>query len=354
MSNWIGVADVAIDAGASTLDRGRIRLLQIALGWLTVRRAYTSRWLRHSLRLAALSLICFPLAVLRPDILLIAGPLIFGYSHLISSYRFVRTGMQPKLQFRVFLFATFAALIARYATSHGLGEQWPGGALEALVASVVVALVAVRNGASWLGLAAVGIFTALAVRFAWQEPILFVGGILIFHNWIAFFTWLTEAPEGADRRVAITATILFALVHGVVFLGTLDPWLSLDRWSAIPGGAWQAGWILSGGADNAILLYRAVVLYTFGISLHYFIWLRVIPECRSQIQAPTSFRRSLNLLRNDLGSRTFLLVSAVGIAGTILWCVNPVMGAAIYFGWAALHGWLEAAYLLARINLRVG
>ena len=48
-----------------------------------------------------------------------------------------------------------------------------------------------------------------------------MGGVLIFHNWVAFFPRLTEAPKGADRRVAEGATLLFALVHGWLEIAAL-------------------------------------------------------------------------------------------------------------------------------------
>lgn len=352
MSNWLGAADSALNSGASILDRARIRLLQLSLFLTALRWAYVSRPARHACRFMALNIAYIPLAILRPDILLIAGPLVFGYSHLVSSYRFVSTSMKPNTQFRVFLLATFAGLFLRLLTSRGVIEQWPGGALEALVAALVLVAMTMKKSANFAGALLAALFTGLAIRFAWEEPIIFVGGVLIFHNWIAFFTWVAEAPIGADRRVAQASTCFFALVHILVLSGAVDSWLLLDRWDEISRGAWTAGWLLTGGADDAILLYRAVVLYTYGISLHYFIWLRAIPECRSKGQAPTSFRRSLDLLRADLGPKTLAAVILIGFAGTILWVAKPALGAAIYFGWAAMHGWLETVYLLAKIGLR--
>lgn len=37
------------------------------------------------------------------------------------------------------------------------------------------------------------------------------------------------------------------------------------------------------------------------LSMHYFIWLRAIPQCLDKKSVPNSFRRSLELLRQDCG-----------------------------------------------------
>jgi hypothetical protein len=100
-----------------------------------------------------------------------------------------------------------------------------------------------------------------------------------------------------------------------------------------------------------------VVLYSFGQSVHYAIWLRAIPDEDRAQPTPRPFVASWRALVKDLGPWVVggALVIAALLAAWSLFDLHRAQGA--YLRGAAFHGHLELAALafaLGRGRLRSG
>lgn len=290
------------------------------------------------------SALYLPIALWRPDLLLIFGPLVFGYPHLLASYRLAPGGAR----------ASFAALAAITAASMGANQvlrklgwlpEMPFGAWEALVAAAAVALFygRVKSGAVC---AAVGF---LLWKLSWREPLVFAATSLLLHNWVALAVWLRRARSAAGRSAALAAAAVFGLIHGLVFAGYADFLMPSSSAGILTNAAAQTGALLAPWSTDLAMWYRAVVLYTFGLSLHYYVWLKAIPECEGRV--PLSFRRTSELLARDLGRPALFFAIAVAGAGICVWLAAPELGARSYFRIATLHGWFELLFLVAGIRI---
>jgi hypothetical protein len=193
----------------------------------------------------------------------------------------------------------------------------------------------------------------LILRRAWDEPLNFVSATLFAHNWMAFAYWILTAKDKTNRQVAIVATFIFAIIHALVITGQLDHMFAFQsEGSLLAANIDGTTWILSPWSNNPLVGQRALVLYTFGLSLHYFIWLKAIPENRQNKENPNSFKVGFKKLQNDIGNGTTLLLIGVICMGLGIWIFSFSLGATIYFTIATLHIWLEFIFIIPRLFLR--
>jgi hypothetical protein len=338
------------------LDQVRARLLSWTMRYRLPRAVYMTRSLRLGAGFFLTAAFYLPLAFQFPALLLVAGPLIFGYPHLAASYRFMRDGEKRSLFSRMsdpqaLFLITVAAIGTRLLVEHfKLLPPLPFGFWEiACVSLLVIVWSSITGFANPLKLSVcVGVNAAMMYA-AWQEPILFLGGTLLVHNWIAFAYWLIAARGFAEKLSAIAASLFFAVVHVAIFSGWADGWMPLaDGGLMMPSSVRATGWYLASWTHDPVVWYRTVVLYTFGLSLHYYVWLKAIPESGMAAPKPNAFRVSLEHLRRDVGDRTllaFLVIVAVTLG---IYAVSTVWGARVYFAAAAMHGWFEISFLLLR------
>lgn len=346
---------------ATLMDRGRAWILGRTMRIPVLRRIYSNCSLRLAVTFLLLTIFYLPISLRHPEILLAVGPFLSGYMHLIASYWFIQS-QTPGLTFHtrrihsihlftgVTLFSVAAQwLVRRYE----LMPEMPFGTWEVLAS--VIALIVIRSlfkSLKFFEIAACIVLYPGILHYAWQEPILFVGAILILHNWVAFIYWILVA-KGQDRKtVAVAASIIFGVIHYLVLSGAFDPWLPVAGGEAFPGGQEITGWYLASWSNDPVVWYRALVVYAFGISLHYFVWLKAIPESMNKSERPNGFRTTLSRLRQDIGSDFLILGTSLIGLGMILWSLSFAAGQSLYFAIAALHGWLELAFLLRWLYTR--
>ena len=106
------------------------------------------------------------------------------------------------------------------------------------------------------------------------------------------------------------------------------------------------GWLLSPWSKSPDVWSRMIVLYSFGLSIHYFIWLKAIPETASAHQNTNSWKETFRLSKQICGTRTFDLLLFFAVISTGVWLYNHPLGKLIYFRVAGLHGWTEATLLI--------
>jgi hypothetical protein len=105
------------------------------------------------------------------------------------------------------------------------------------------------------------------------------------------------------------------------------------------------------GAPTSMAL-RIVLLSTFGQSLHYAIWLRLIPEDDRPQPTPRPFASSWRALLADIGP-FWLAAGVLGTLGFLGWALYDVPAArAAYLRSTASHTYLELAILAIRLVKR--
>ena len=346
-----------------SLDRLRIAALRIFMKSQILRQIYCDRANRLGFIFLLLSGLYLVISLKWSVILLVLGPMLLGYPHLVASYRFLqRPNLKMKLRlsakqvFRIFLFLTGVSLFIRFVLAKlSFFPELPYGSWEILLAVMALGLIKIKIN-SFRNILLV-LLTLLIVGFvlnlAWFYPIAFVGFALILHNWVAFGHWYLAAKDFKNRIVVVLATGLFAAIHVLIFKGFFDAWISFPVFDFLASHSFEAsGWILAPWTNDPMIWNRMIVIYTFGLSLHYFIWLVAIPQNLDQNTTPNSFRRSLEQLRKDCGEHMTLILFVVAVIALTVWFFTTYAGP-IYFGLALLHGWLEFTFLVIAILIRV-
>ncbi len=349
--------DAAAFRFALLLDRMRIFFLKLTLKNQTLRQIYSDRAYRLGCTFILLSALYLVISLKWSIVLLVFGPLIFGYPHLVASYRFLqkpesieKKNWDSSRIFRLFLFLTGVSLLIRFASlSLSWIPQLPYGTWEILLS--LVALVILRSKFKSFAQHMVTTLTllsaALLLKLSWHNPLAIVGFALLIHNWVGFGHWFLASKDLKTRSVVILSTLIFAFIHILVFAGFLDSWISFLDLSFLSTQSFQvSGWVLAPWSNDPMVWNRALVLYSFGLSMHYFIWLRALPQSLDQRVVPNSFRRSLEKLRSDCGAQMTTLLFLGALLILAMWSFLSLAGR-IYFGIAMLHGWLELIFLIA-------
>ena len=330
-----------------SLDRLRSKLLKAALSNPFTRTLYSHRHLRLAVTYFFTCLLCVPLSLMRPDLLLLIGPLIYGYIHLFSSYFYcLKRGSHSTL----FRFKLFSGLTLFFILSKLIGAQLlfpdhllPLGAMELILISFGFFIIVIKE--KRLNLKTLGILiglNSLILPYAWNNPLKFVSLTLFTHNWIAFFFWIKKARDKENLLTALAALSFFMIFNALVLTGSLDFFFVANlTHENLQTNSQATSWLLNPWTTDGIDGQRALCLYTLGLSLHYFIWLKAIPESDQSTQTPPSFRLSVKKLEKDLSKPTLLLVVLTIAAGFALWFYNYELGSYLYFLFASLHFWLE-------------
>ncbi|MBK8093414.1 MAG: hypothetical protein IPK32_15900 [Verrucomicrobiaceae bacterium] len=204
--------------------------------------------------------------------------------------------------------------------------------------SACAAMAVLARGLWWRKVIALAVIAVLLAA-AWS-----VGDLaaLIFahaHNFIAVMLWWCWRPRREMRAQAVVP-LLFLTASVLLSMGWLVPWERGMAWQpAGLGPDYHLSFLAPGLAEPWAL--RLVLLFAFAQSVHYGVWLRLIPEDDRPQETPRTFRASARALQADMG--TPLLVGALFIAlGIALWSVFDLAAAREnYLRMALFHGYLE-------------
>ncbi len=319
--------DLQRPPSAWAIDRARAaayRLAEPLLGRFYADRERRVRWV------AVFSIVTsLALTVTAPLWLLALGPVVLGVPHLVSDARYLV--VQPGLHRRGAL-ALLAAL-PLIATAFGAP---PFIGLLAVVPMVVLARASFTR--KLLALGVWGALTSLA--FVYETP--FLLAFLHLHNVIALGWWWALQPRSRSAWL-IPLLVVAALVF--LLLGGADPLLSaLGAWNA-PGSRTSFGEFIETSAPGLApsLAARLVLTFAFLQSLHYAVWLRLVPEDARARPAPRPFRESWQALVRDFGAPALAFFFALALFIS-LWGVVDLSAARWgYLRLAAFHGYLELA-----------
>jgi len=326
-----------IDALLHPADLIRARVLR-ALGPL-VRPFVVDRELR--VMTMAVLVIGFALlgSVVFPFWMLALGPIVWGVPHVLSDVRYLV--VQPGHHRNVALALGVGVPIA----IAGLG----GGVAAGFVATAAVFLLV--RCPLWkrvAGLAAASVGLAASLWWVGTADLVFAHA----HNVIAVLLWWAWRPR--HRRLHLLPLLAFAAATAALALGLLDPLVL--RLSAATGSlagldtAYFLAALTPDGLDPA-LGGRLVLLFAFAQSVHYGIWIRMMPEEARPQRTPRTFRATWRALTADFG-RWPLLLTAIAAVGLVAWALVDLAEARLgYLRLASFHGHLElaaAALLFAR------
>ena len=307
-------------------DRLRARWLRL-LGGLA-RPIVRRRELRVALLFSALIVTGLIGTLVAPLWLLLLGPLVWGVPHVVADLRYlvVRTGYHRRPH------------LGWLAGGPLLWIACGGDLVWGFVGAGAVALTARAGLARRL--------VALALLAAGGAGMLALGDVsdVVFahaHNFLAVAFWWGWRPRGGwAHRVPLA---LFAAACG--FLLTA-PAVELARASG--GLEWFGGamgpeyqlWRVAPGVPPELGL-RLVLLFCFVQSMHYAVWLHLLPDEDRRRATPPTFRASYEELRRDLGD-VGLLVAGLLTVGVAAWAIVDLAQADRgYFRMARFHGHLE-------------
>lgn len=327
LSRW-GRGDAAVEVVLAPVDAARAAVYRALAPWL--KPLYADRGRRVAWLGVATVATSFALTLVAPLWLLALGPVLLGVPHLLADVRYlvVRPGLHRR--------GLPAALAGGALVAVGFGAPAVVG-----LAAVVPAVAAAR-ASPWKKAAALGGWLALSA-FALLDEYAFLLAFLHAHNLLALALWWVVRPRDARGwwTVALVllgaAALLLGLGDGVIatFGGFTAPGTGADFTAHVAA-------MTPPGLD-ATLGLRLVLSFAFLQSVHYALWLRLIPEDARERPAPRPFRATVQALTKDFG-RPALAVAVVLAVAVAAWGCFDLPGARLgYLHLAAFHGYLELA-----------
>ncbi|MCA9604625.1 MAG: hypothetical protein KC619_03460 [Myxococcales bacterium] len=309
-------------------DRGRWLFLK-ALGPLA-KPLVRQRELRVAVAGSTMVLLALAGAVFLPMWMLAIGPILWGTPHVLSDVRYlwVRPGRHRRWALWVFV---GVPLLMLTITAH---PAWGfGAAVGALVGARApfwkkLLLLPIPLGLVWL-----------ALEHRYLTTVVFAHA----HNFIgvALF-WAWRRRTGPLHFLPL---VLFGLACALLMSGWLDDAVrSMGPLSVNLGGldVYYHLASLSPGVPGMVGI-RLVLLFTFAQSMHYAVWVRLVPEEDRQRETPRTFAATFRALRVDFGP--WLLGAAMATTlGVAVWAAWDVFAARNgYLRGVLFHGHLEVA-----------
>ena len=319
--------DRLVSSALLPLDRLRSALLgPIGRTW---REPIRDRDLRVALAGTLGVLTSLALTILAPLWLLALGPLVLGVPHLLSDVRYlvVRPGLHRR---RLFL--------PLVALPLGISMFKPG--LWVALCAVAGALVLARapRPVRAAGIALVLAAAAAAYAGGYTVDVLFAHA----HNAVALGLWWWWRPGRPRYQLApiiasaigVAALLLAgdALVHRLGSLAPPHAGLVVDTLALSRCPIADPAWSL-----------RLVLAFAFAQSVHYGVWLRLLPDDARPRPGLRSFASSYRALAGDCG-RQLVLGALVLVAALLLWGLSDLeLARTAYLRMALFHGPLELA-----------
>ncbi|MGZ6214451.1 MAG: hypothetical protein ACXWMG_05820 [Candidatus Limnocylindria bacterium] len=275
---------------------------------------------------------------LLPIWFLALGPIVWGVPHIVADLRYLVA--RPGYHRRPWVVAAMLAGIL--AGGFGYGVR---GGLAGAAAALLVARAPWKRRA--IGLAVVGALIALA---QWAGPL----ADLVFahlHNAVAVGLWWAWRPRGS--RLHWIPLALFAAGCALILTGAMAP---LAAWTGGFVAPWThltaatLAWGLAPGPFGPMAL-RFLLLYAFAQSVHYVVWLRLVPEDDRPSPTPRSFVQSFRALRTDLGSWVLwaAVLTALGLAVWAAFNVGQARNGYIQMAFFHGHPAYEAVEAMIRL-----
>jgi hypothetical protein len=259
------------------------------------------------------------------------GPIVWGVPHVVSDFRYLVA--RPGYHRRPWV--VLAMLGGIVAGGFGLGVR---GALGGAAVAILVARTTWTRRA--IGLAVIG---ALVGVCQWAGP--FMADLVFAHAHNAVGVGLWWAWRRRSGRLHWIPLVLFGAGCALILTGTMAPLAELTGGFVAPWTrltAQSLSWGLSTGPFGPMTL-RLLLLYAFAQTVHYVVWLRLVPEDDRPSPTPRSFLQSYRALRADLGSLMLWIAVLSALAFAVWAAFNVGQARNGYIRIAFFHGYLELA-----------
>jgi hypothetical protein len=332
----------SIDSGAwgavvralAPLDRARAFALRLVAP--VARPLYRDRSLRVIVLAVVSIAFAFAMTLGAPLVLLAVGPIVLGVPHLLSDARYLvaRRGLHLRAAFWIAIAAPATLVWTENRVYVGL-IACAGAAVvaRAAVAKKAVAVVALAAGA------------AVAYRFRGTAEIVFahLHNLIALAIWAAFFRPKDSSGRGralGAGHAAAAVIALFIALSVALFVVPVVPVADASLFGVSIAEQMRA---VSPVAASSPLALRFVTFFAFAQTVHYAVWLRLVPEDDRPRAGVRSFASTARALRADLGVP--VLVAFVGLSALfIAWACVSLHAARIgYLQLAVTHGYLEVA-----------
>lgn len=353
---------------AAGLDHFRAAALRITLRYRPARAIFISRSSRLFCFFLASLLANFLLACIAPLWLAVLGPIFVSIPHLFSGIRYLSrmTGPEPepraslRCHFLPLAFSTIIFGVALIRVSEALGNtvKWiyplgmrlgNGVELGAMLLLIPILAFASRSRAALRKFSlAAGLFL-LVMAGSWKYPLWTLGVLALGHHGFAFLIWFRTTRTRGEARIVAICFGLFVFASCLFFTLPSDGFIyQLAGRIPFPAGAlldlMTVVTRIFPTLPRLDLAWPLLQAYAFGQAIHYFVWLKAIPEQAIAQQVPLSFQQSLRALRSELGARLAWLAIATSLAflGSILF-FRLEWAREMYLAIATSHGYLEIA-----------
>lgn len=267
----------------------------------------------------------FALTLVAPLWMLALAPILLGVPHLLADVRYLVARPASALG------STWWLAIGLPVALVGL-FVWPAFGVAAMFGAVWIARRPTRN----VELLACGLLAGVALRW----PLAFLLVFAHTHNAIALWMWwrIRERPAWHVMVPGLWWDVVSALLAGMA-----DPLLLRAIQSGPIGwGAFEGA--LAPGLD-APWSMRLVATFAFAQSVHYGIWLRLVPDDTRRRATPRTFAATWRALQSDVGRPVLLGFCALAL-GIGVWSLFDLVAAHTgYLRLAVFHGYLELAAL---------
>jgi hypothetical protein len=242
---------------------------------------------------------------------------------------------RPGLHRRAAFWTAIAVPIAAYAV-------WPRATIG-LWAAVAATLVA--RGPTWKKALAIG-GASLALFYARRVGPLADVLVAQLHNLVAVGLWWAWTPR--RTKLHWPALALFALGALLTLSGRADALVWTFGGQSAPASGLDLGRLvpLLSPTSDPIWALRLVLFFAFAQSVHYAVWLRLIPEDDRPRPGLRSFTSSVRAIIADVGAPLFVFL-AIAAAVLAAWSLSDVRAARDgYLRVAGFHAYLELAVAL--------
>ncbi len=298
--------------------------------WGTALRPLLLSRARRVLWIAAFGVtLAFALACTAPLWVLALGPVLLGVPHVLADLRYLV--VRPRLHRRWPLVLLAGAPLAIAAVDPRV---------EVGLFAAVGAVLAAR--ASWQRKAGLVAALGVALALAWRHS--FVAQLLLLHihNLVALALWW------AWRKRSRWAWLIPALAvagTAAIFSGAAEPVLEWTHgWDAPATGSSFSDHLNDyAPLEEPLLALRLLLAFVFLQSVHYLVWLRLVPEDDRPRPVPRPFAASFRALRADFGLWPLVLVAIAALAIAAWGAVDLAAARDGYLRLAGFHGYLELA-----------
>ena len=335
------------DRVAAPLDGFRRAALGVTFRNGAVRALLATRDRRVAVIIGAHACVALGLTALFPVPLLVLLPLALGVPHVVADLRYLVLGRIADVRGRALALSGCGLLLCVNAVAL-FGVRFDVARVEVslgVLGTLVAALMGVnarREPTSvavrvWTPVVFVVLFALAKVALIAPTRTLIVA--LHLHNLVALALWLWLF-RGRIRAVLPSLLLVFASA-GLLAAGLLIPLtLRVGAWRGFGTSLLAAAdWLAPGLPDS--LAVGLASSWIFLQSVHYLVWLVLVPTDHGPGSGATSFRQSFRALRRDLGASGLMLALLAWLLVLALGARSPLATRNAYLSLASFHLWLE-------------